>query len=336
MPASSQPSRAPRRLAVLVCCAALPLLWVGALVTSHDAGMAVPDWPNTYGYNLFLYPWTTWVYGPWNLFIEHGHRLLGALAGMLSIALVAVVWRREPRAWVRKLALAALGLVVFQGLLGGLRVLLDSRTVAMVHACVGPLFFTLALTLATVTSPRWLAAVPRQTAAAVRVRRLAAVTALVAYLQLLVGAQLRHTPIGANPGDFRTALAFHLALAAVVLVHALLLAAALWRIGGAGALRTLGVGIALAVAAQILLGAGTWLYKFGVPSWLADWGWAADFTVVARSRGQTLLRNAHVVTGSLILALATSAAVRTWGYLRSDAARPAARWRSAGLKGSPA
>ena len=68
----------PHRLAVALACATFPLIWVGGLVTTYDAGMAVPDWPGTYGYNLLLYPWQTWIAGPWDLFIEHGHRLLGA------------------------------------------------------------------------------------------------------------------------------------------------------------------------------------------------------------------------------------------------------------------
>ena len=64
----------PHRLAVVLVCATFPLIWVGGLVTTYEAGMAVPDWPTTYGYNLFLYPWQTWILGPWDLFIEHGHR----------------------------------------------------------------------------------------------------------------------------------------------------------------------------------------------------------------------------------------------------------------------
>ena len=76
-------SKAPGRIAgpCALVCATFPLIWVGGLVTTYDAGMAVPDWPNTYGYNLFLYPWQTWIDGPWDLFIEHGHRLFGALVG---------------------------------------------------------------------------------------------------------------------------------------------------------------------------------------------------------------------------------------------------------------
>src|SRR6187401_2379732 len=79
----------PHRLAVALALITFPLIWVGGLVTTYDAGMAVPDWPNTFGYNLLLYPWQTWLGGPWDLFIEHGHRLLGMAAGLLAIALVA-------------------------------------------------------------------------------------------------------------------------------------------------------------------------------------------------------------------------------------------------------
>ncbi len=80
-------SRWPHRVAVVLCCATFPLIWIGGLVTTHDAGMAVPDWPNTFGYNLFLYPYSEWFAAPWDLFIEHGHRLLAAAVGMLTIVL---------------------------------------------------------------------------------------------------------------------------------------------------------------------------------------------------------------------------------------------------------
>src|SRR5882672_10945751 len=120
----------PHRLAVLLTCATFPLIWVGGLVTSYDAGMAVPDWPTTYGYNLFLYPWQTWIEGPWKLFIEHGHRLMGATVGVLTIALLVAVWRCDSRQGVRWLSVLTLGAVIFQGSLGGLRVLLDEVQLA--------------------------------------------------------------------------------------------------------------------------------------------------------------------------------------------------------------
>ena len=117
--------------------------------------MAVPDWPSTYGYNLFLYPWSTWVSGPWDLFIEHGHRLLGALAGLLTIGLLCATWRQEPRRWVRNMAWGALGLVLLQGGLGGARVVMDERVLALIHGCVGPLFLVYVTALAVVTSRHW-------------------------------------------------------------------------------------------------------------------------------------------------------------------------------------
>src|SRR6059036_3304883 len=82
------PSPWPHRLAVALALVTFPLIWVGGLVTTYDAGMAVPDWPGTYGYNLLRYPWQTWLAGPWDLFIEHGHRLLGATAGFVTIGLL--------------------------------------------------------------------------------------------------------------------------------------------------------------------------------------------------------------------------------------------------------
>src|SRR5262249_58169712 len=87
----SRPSPCPPRLAVALALVTFPLIWVGGLVTTYDAGMAVPDWPSTYGYNLLLYPWQTWFAGPWDLFIEHGHRLLAAATGVLAIGFVVVV-----------------------------------------------------------------------------------------------------------------------------------------------------------------------------------------------------------------------------------------------------
>src|SRR5262249_36289635 len=71
---SDRPNPWPHRWAVGLVCATFPLIWIGGLVTTYGAGMAVPDWPNTYGYNLWLYPAATWINGPWKLFVEHGHR----------------------------------------------------------------------------------------------------------------------------------------------------------------------------------------------------------------------------------------------------------------------
>ena len=124
------------------------LLSFGALVTTYEAAMAVPDWPATYGHNMFLFPMAEWLNGPWDLFLEHGHRLLGALTGLITLGLAGVVWRSSTHAAVRWLVVAAVALVLVQGGLGGARVLLDDKTVAKVHACTGPLFFAVAVAIA--------------------------------------------------------------------------------------------------------------------------------------------------------------------------------------------
>ena len=126
----------PHALALLLVAVTFPLIWIGGLVTTYDAGMAVPDWPITYGYNLFLYPWQTWLSGPWDLLIEHGHRLWASLAGLVTIALVIAVWCYDNRRWARWLSLAALAGIVGQGVLGGMRVRMDDVLFARIHGCV--------------------------------------------------------------------------------------------------------------------------------------------------------------------------------------------------------
>src|ERR1044071_6713924 len=88
----------PHRIAVVLACATFPLLFIGGLVTSKGAGLAVPDWPTTFGQNMFLYPWSKMV---GNVFYEHSHRLVASFVGLLSIALAVALWLREERAWLR-------------------------------------------------------------------------------------------------------------------------------------------------------------------------------------------------------------------------------------------
>src|SRR5881394_2034670 len=107
------------RLALLTAIATFPLIFMGGLVTSHGAGMSVPDWPNSYGYNMFTFPPSKWVGG---IFYEHTHRLMGTVVGMLSIAMVIAAFKFENRSWIRNLAIAILLAVILQGVLGGLRV----------------------------------------------------------------------------------------------------------------------------------------------------------------------------------------------------------------------
>ncbi len=302
----------PHRLAVALALVTLPLIAVGGLVTTTDAGMAVPDWPGTFGYNMFLYPLSTWWSGPWDLFVEHGHRLLGALAGLVTIGLVIAVWLGDSRRWMRDASLAALGLVIFQGVLGGLRVLFDERMMALVHGCTGPLFFAFSMCLVELTSRTW-----RQPAAAQnlpagrRLARGASLAACLAYLQLTVGALLRHIPLDAPPQVFRAALLFHLVFAGVLVVLVGMLAASAFA-GSAGhpSLRLPANCLALLMITQVWLGVSTYVMKYSWPAWMDRFDFAASYVVQEKSFGQSLTATAHVVCGSLILAGLTTLALR--------------------------
>jgi len=302
---STTDSRWPFRMALVLACATFPLIWIGGLVTTYDAGMAVPDWPSTYGYNLFLYPWQTWVYGPFDLFIEHGHRLLGAVVGILTIALLAVVWRADRRPWMKAVAVAALAGVICQGLLGGLRVRMDARQLAMLHGCLGPAFFAVAAVIVLFTSSWWRRSSSDPSASHLRIQPLALMVMVIAYGQLVVGALLRHTPIDASFAFFRGAVFFHLILAAALFGHVVWLGLVVRRGFPKGhLLRRISAFATGLIAFQIVLGALSWIVKYGWPDWAVQWSWNADYTVRTNTLLQSWTVTAHVANGSLILAAA--------------------------------
>src|SRR5438046_6342704 len=131
----------PHRLAVVLGCATFPLLFIGGLVTSKGAGLAVPGWPTTFGYNMFFYPWSKMV---GNIFYEHSHRLIAAAVGVLTIALTLTFWLQERRHWLRWLGAVALLLIILQGVIGGLRVVLLDHALAVVHRAFAHAFLSLA------------------------------------------------------------------------------------------------------------------------------------------------------------------------------------------------
>jgi cytochrome c oxidase assembly protein subunit 15 len=186
------------RYAWFTAAAVLGLLCLGGLVTSHGAGLAVPDWPNTYGYNMFLFPVSKWVGG---IFYEHTHRLVAAGVGLLTLGLALWLWLAESRRWVRRLGWLALGTVVLQGVLGGLRVVLLQDQLGTVHAAVGQLFLVLTTSIALVTTRWWPAPHPATRPSAQLTRWLLAITGLV-FVQLLLGAAMRHQHAGLAVPDF--------------------------------------------------------------------------------------------------------------------------------------
>ncbi len=313
----------PHRLAVVLCCATFPLVWVGGLVTTYKAGMAVPDWPTTYGYNLFLYPWQTWLLGPWDLFIEHGHRLFASLVGMLTIVLcVSLFVTRQPR-WLRIMGLAALVGVILQGVLGGMRVLLDERLLAMIHGCTGPAFFAYTAAVAVATSRRWRENYHTiKTQAGDMLRRLAMFAPVLAYAQLALGAHLRHFAPDGSPAAFQSLVMWHITFAVALTVYILVMAVAFWwKASGAKALVVPAMLLVALVGVQLALGGATWIVKYGWPAFLSNSASASTFTVEARSWWQAQITTAHVATGSLILAVSTVLAVRSGRMIAAPAKR---------------
>jgi len=260
-------------LAVACAVTTFPLIFLGGLVTSHQAGLSVPDWPNSYGYNMFLFPIHEWKGG---ILFEHTHRLMGTLVGFCSVLFCFAAWgvarnpvtrrilwigtaaalaltalfttlaivqdhpdrpglkswqaqwavgfaalglftatalpfrRPEPRAWVRMLSLIMLAGVIFQGALGGLRVVGLKLNLAIVHACFAQAFFCLAVLAVIVTSKWWLRADAARTEIATppgrRLVRLAVCAWLLIYAQLIVGATMRHYGAGLAIPDLPLAL----------------------------------------------------------------------------------------------------------------------------------
>lgn len=199
--AHSRPQARPwlHRYAVLTAVATLGLIGLGGLVTSHGAGMAVPDWPTTYGYNMFLFPVSQWIGG---VFYEHTHRLYASLIGFMTIILAVWLQMRCPDRRLARLGWFALGLVVVQGVLGGLRVNLMKDQIGVIHAALAQAFLVLLGLIALWTSPRWRDWSTTRTLRDGAVYYWVGATTLLIFVQLLLGATMRHQHAGLAVPDF--------------------------------------------------------------------------------------------------------------------------------------
>ncbi len=271
------------RYAVLTAAATFVLIIAGALVTSNDAGLAVPDWPLSYG--RLMPPMVG------GIFYEHGHRMVATTVGLLTIGLAVWLWRHEPRRWVRRLGWASLGLVIAQGILGGITVLwFLPPAVSVAHACLAQLFFCCTVGLAVFTSPEWDrhsclssgAGIPACPPAGPRAFHLALATAVAVYCQLILGAAVRHSVLGILP---------HVVGAVVVVALGFLATTRVLRAHGENAaLRRPAVLLGALLLAQIFLGLGAYVLKY------------------FRQEVQPLplpvaVATAHVACGALVLAL---------------------------------
>jgi cytochrome c oxidase assembly protein subunit 15 len=195
------------KFATFVAGCTVLLVLAGSLVTSTNSGLSVPDWPTTYGWNMFTFPPSKWVGG---ILYEHGHRLIASSVGFLTIVLALWLWLQEPRRWLRWLGVSALGTVVAQGVLGGLTVLFFLPTaISTAHAGLAEIFFCLTVAIALFTSPRWMAgyadrACGRTAPGAddAMLRFVATTTTALIYIQILIGATMRHSGAGLAIPDF--------------------------------------------------------------------------------------------------------------------------------------
>src|SRR5436190_18010061 len=194
--------------AALVAASTGLLIFAGGLVTSTGSGLSVPDWPNTYGWFMWTLPLSKMVGG---IFYEHLHRLIASTVGFLIVVLAIWLARAEPRGWVRRLGYIALAAVVMQGVLGGITVLWYlPDAISIAHASLAQIVFCLTTTIALVTSRGWKQGYadpgsripdPRSRRDAT-LERIAVVTTAAIYLQIVIGATMRHTGAGLAIPDF--------------------------------------------------------------------------------------------------------------------------------------
>jgi len=306
------------------------------MVTSKNVGLAVPDWPTTFGYNMFLFPVSKWVGG---ILFEHTHRLMGSVVGFLTIILAVWLWLREDRPWVCSLGVIALGGVILQGILGGLRVTMMKDEIGIFHACIAQAFLGLLVVIALGTTNFWqtLANLRIDPLKLTQIKTLAIGITLAIYLQLALGATMRHQHRDLSILDFPTAngawipdtsatalakinawrdarglsdvTAFqiwlqmaHRFLALVIAIAVIAFSLRVRRDASRFvALKRLSILWVVLVTCQIVLGAWTiWSNK------------AAD------------VATAHVALGAIMLSFGVSISAICWRILQTEAGRPAA------------
>lgn len=274
------------RYSKLVAAATFVLLIAGGLVTSTDSGLSVPDWPLSYG--QYFPPMIGGIR------FEHTHRVIAGLVGLLTLALALFFLRKEGRGWVRGIGVAALLMVVAQAVLGGLTVIyLLPAPISVLHACLGQTFFCTLAALALFTSKEWTEATPLPSESAPALRRLVALTTMLIYLQLVVGAIVRHTQ-GQGTG-------YHIIFAFLIVFHVLL---AVLKIAKDQTLQRRlfphAIFLGVLIITQIFLGFGAFIMTQMLPK-----------AEMPRT-GEVLFATAHQTTGALILALSLLLTLRSF------------------------
>ena len=286
-------NRGHHRLAVFLACWTFLLIIAGALVTSNDAGLSVPDWPTSFG---------SWYKIPklvGGVKFEHTHRMIAQVAGLLTIILAVWTWRAEKRRWLRVLALAALGTVIAQGILGGLTVLFYlPPAVSSAHAALAQTFFAIAVAMALFTGRKWIEEYPPVEFDQRRpsLFTLTLLSMFVLYVQLILGAMFRHHGLSWWP---------HVLNAVIVsLTLAWTAIRALSGYSNIEAVRRPAIAMLSLLIAQLCLGFTAFLTRVA-------WGRSSvqpELPMVASTV-------AHVAVGALLLATTVVLAIQVWRHV---------------------
>jgi heme a synthase len=286
-------NRALHRFAVLLACWTFLLIIAGALVTSNDAGLSVPDWPTSFG---SLYKIPHMVGG---VRFEHTHRMIAQGAGLLTIILAIWTWRADRRRWMKYLGVGALGTVIAQGILGGLTVLFYlPPPISSAHAALAQTFFCLTVAVAMFTGPRWVEEVPQVEADTRRpaLITLSLLSIFVLYVQLILGAMFRHHGMSWWPHVVNAPIV------AVVLTWTAIRALSLYS--KIEAVRR---------PAILLLGLLITQLCLGFLAFLTRVAWGHD--AVQPELPMVVSTVAHVAVGALLLATAVVLAIQVWRHV---------------------
>ena len=269
------------------------LIVAGALVTSNDAGLSVPDWPTSFG---SLYKIPRMVGG---VRFEHTHRMIAEFVGLLTIILAVWTWRAERRRWLRGLAIGALSTVIAQGILGGITVLhYLPPAVSSAHAALAQTFFCIAVCIALFTGRKWIEEVPQVEPDSRRptLVTLTLLSIFVLYVQLILGAMFRHKGLSWWPH------VVHAGVVALVLTWTSIRALSLYS--KIEAVRRPAILLLSLLVAQLCLGFLAFLTRVA-------WGHDA----VQPELPMVISTVAHVAVGALLLATAVVLAIQAWRHV---------------------
>ena len=266
-------------LAWIAVAATFLLLVAGGLVTSNQAGLAVVDWPNSYGYNMFLYPFSRMTGG---IYYEHAHRLLGALVGLTTVTLAVHLGFVETRASVKRAGFVAVALVIVQGILGGLRVTEKSIALAVVHGVTAQVFLSLLVAIAVVSGRTWRSdRAPLPSRSSRSDRRVASIAVAALLVQIVFGAIQRHLAAG---------LMLHVVFAFVVAALSIAAGARAWgSYPNEPILKRAGLAVVHATATQLALGFCAWIARGAWTSGSLSLEWKVIVTTLHQGTGAVLL-----------------------------------------------